>query len=772
MSRSIRTTSINVRVSDDNKYLRSQYDLMSYSVPESFNSQKDKYDRLHNEIKSQLSHPYFFLPHALLIYVLYPKANDPTTITLGFLSEKPLESSYIDFNELELHVLLKLLYADYFRKPTQGTFVSQGQYYIYVKPELHYRTGDLRWDMCLEIKVNGHRDNKGKDTSKWQSFQIANSATRFRKVDKDRIKDWQKNVNSYFHKTSPQDGIVCFNQLRKEEIDTFEGDIFSVYTDKNDRAQLDYHNHRSPEFSRGKVLYDFINKFISYLNVCGLEAQQQYRHVNEFLASKKLGELSLAHLPVVDVLDARVNTDNSIDDLVELLQSEYSLVRFNLVASLSPSSLTPTLILLDGTQDDFADGGILCEFGKDPYLMIYDNDDFIAIPKQSVNVNVDGEAWQGDDPFDYLAYSMLTFTGDEGKTFRYKFGVALTELLQKDFVINPRNVSGILPGYMDTDVNLKQFAFVRKMTYTNIGKHRVLLYFENDQLHFVDLRSVSARQKLYEIAASFGLDWNEVENMLSRKNFDKEPSKYDIILGNQQAIEIEDINEIVLYEYDKIIERQNIRLQEFPISHFRLQHRYDAAKSDTMLTLDQLKKRGLLDEKVTANKKEQDALDFYYCLGKYDAFLDELEMDHVEISFDDLTNEANMELIGKIFQLKKSTKTQKYSRRSLWNIYNRDGLNLFPGDKARDVHLYQGIWYDDDYHFIVGAKQGLNEKQPNAHRVRQFNILLGDRGLFDIELMLQTLAVTFVRHEQYTVVPYLFHLIDIYVENVLRWQDE
>jgi hypothetical protein len=167
--------------------------------------------------------------------------------------------------------------------------------------------------------------------------------------------------------------------------------------------------------------------------------------------------------------------------------------------------------------------------------------------------------------------------------------------------------------------------------------------------------------------------------------------------------------------------------------------------------------------------KERVSIDFYNQLGTFDEFLDDLKMNHIEISYDTLTNETNMETIGTIFNLKRSEKTNKYSNRRLRNIYKR--LGMFAGDKEKDVHLYQGIWYDAEHRFMVGAKQGLNETQPNAHRIRQFDILVGN-GQFEIELMLQTMAVAFVRHKQYTVMPYLFHLIDIYVENVLRWQDD
>ena len=299
-----------------------------------------------------------------------------------------------------------------------------------------------------------------------------------------------------------------------------------------------------------------------------------------------------------------VNTDNPIDEYIGLLKAEYSEARFELIKRMLPSSTTPTLILLDGTQDDFAEGGILSEFGKDPYPMIYGNEEFITIPKQSINVNLDGDDWKGEDPFDYLDYSMASFTGDEVKTFKYKLNVALKELLLKDFVINPRTITGKLSGYLDTEANLRQFAFVRKMTYANIGNFWILLYFENEQLHFVNLTSSSSRQKLYEIADSLGLDWDVVYTELCRKRFKspkdkKQPKFFDVILAPQIAIEVEDIKETVLYEYDEIIARQNIRQEEFPISHFRLQHRYDDAKSDTWLTHNQLDERGITEQTNT-----------------------------------------------------------------------------------------------------------------------------------------------------------------------------
>jgi hypothetical protein len=94
---------------------------------------------------------------------------------------------------------------------------------------------------------------------------------------------------------------------------------------------------------------------------------------------------------------------------------------------------------------------------------------------------------------------------------------------------------------------------------------------------------------------------------------------------------------------------------------------------------------------------------------------------------------------------------------------------MFLSDKSKDVHMYQGIWYDDEHCYMVGSAQPLNQRQPRAHLIRRFNVYQGAEG-FDIQPFLLTMAVQFVRHHQYTVYPYPFHFIDLYVENVLRYQ--
>jgi len=96
-------------------------------------------------------------------------------------------------------------------------------------------------------------------------------------------------------------------------------------------------------------------------------------------------------------------------------------------------------------------------------------------------------------------------------------------------------------------------------------------------------------------------------------------------------------------------------------------------------------------------------------------------------------------------------------------------MGWFSSDKAKELHLYEGIWYDEsDYSYLVGSARPMKPKQPRAHFILRFDVYMG-ADHFDIQPLLLATSVQFVRLNQYTVYPYAFHLIDLYVENVLRF---
>jgi hypothetical protein len=194
------------------------------------------------------------------------------------------------------------------------------------------------------------------------------------------------------------------------------------------------------------------------------------------------------------------------------------------------------------------------------------------------------------------------------------------------------------------------------------------------------------------------------------------------------------------------------------------------------LTLDQLSQQGLLDGSREAKTiKAKNSLTFYNRLLEYDALLEEIGITHPSLSYRELTSGGWLERIAKIFGSKKSKDRKhrgkviegKYHSKLITGIYQ--DLDKFLSQKGKDVHLYQGIWYDDTNAFIVGSPTSMNiEGQERAHPIRRFQIIQG-KDHFDKHRLLLTMGVQFVRYKQYTISPYYFHLIDLYVENVLRY---
>lgn len=82
--------------------------------------------------------------------------------------------------------------------------------------------------------------------------------------------------------------------------------------------------------------------------------------------------------------------------------------------------------------------------------------------------------------------------------------------------------------------------------------------------------------------------------------------------------------------------------------------------------------------------------------------------------------------------------------------------------------FYTGIWFDNsDQTYMVGSPESINQVQKNALTLRRFEPLIG-RGV-NLNDMLQLMAVGFVRLGQYTVLPYPFKLLRLYIENYLHW---
>lgn len=759
----MRTTTLLIQKPEDYNLLSQHHRLERYIVPYQFRSSgKFRYDSLHVRMKEQLNYPY--VPYQydkidgstrMVIYVLYPRdSGEVKNLILDFLSNDPLEHREVGFEELAFHMLIKLLQTAYFRGKENSEFVAQGKCYVFAR-----NSGNA--DICLQIELRGDRSNKETDTI--QAFQVVSHATRFIPCkEDDKLNEWQKRTFARYRRI-PRDGQVAYNQLRPEELDNLQGQLYRIHVDSNTKPTLDFHHQYRLEYGRGKILYDFTHNFIEYLGSLGIAAKHRWRDFREH-KTKTEDALNLAKIGKVYLFDNRINQQTiPVTEYLTALQSIYPHFTIELLDNLINAETYPVLLLQDGSLEDFLEKGILHNI-DDPYKTIYHNPQYRHIPKQSININPNDSA-DFNDLEDYLDYTSIL----EDESYFLRFDVCMHQLYLKQIVVKDKSAFGLLPGLVNEESALTRYIFVRRKTYDG-ENYTVALHVMNGRICFLDLRNPEERNAFYGLADDRKVDWDKVLEQLAKQQFKDNPDelvRFDVIISDGIAIEIEDINERVLYDYGEIENRQYEADEARPIDDFRLTDYYDEVKNANMYTRAELEASNPTD---SAKWKQSKAL-----LAQFqalDAFLDELAQIHPEISYNDLVSGDRLERIGKIFNLpflkpKQESKVQsKYNHAYFKRYYQK--RNMFLSPKSKDVILYKGIWYDDENCYVVGNPEGMNEKQDKGNVIRRFNVVRGDSELLDIELLLDTMAVKFVRKNRYTVHSYLYHLVDLFVSEILQ----
>ena len=681
-------------------------------------------------------------------YVLYPRGADPQRITIPFLTETPLPSREITFAQLNLHLLLKLLHIAYFLGEKTGRFVGQDSCYALARV-----IKEDRYSICLQIELQG--DIRNQESATQQEFKVVGSACPFRRVDTP-LQEWP---HAYFG-CKLTGGKPYFVHLKKLEVAAAiqeKKPIYEIRRYEGRHTTLAFHDLQRVEESVGKLLHDFIRDFTAYLADYGITARSKERTFTEFVPPKGRTQLPLALLNPIYVYDNRLQRNWPLQRYLDLFAQLWPDIQFTPVTDLAQARTGSVLVLQDCAKEDFEEEGIL--YGQiDPYSEFYTH--YPQLSKQSLNVNLleEGDYTTAEE---YQGYALPQA---DDILFQQKLEVALSQLYLKDTIINERSVRERLPfapvGYV----------FIRKARYSG-DVYETLLSIDDDTLRFIDLRDPDGREQRDELLGKRGIHWEAMyDRMLSkyRKAESGEEIKgYDVIFGPGLFIELEDIKERVLYDYDEIVRRQAALDEPLRVYDLKLVPHYDAIHPQNYLSSSELRSRGLLDNNAQPHDtKEERSLKLYQRFEQYDSFLEEIRRTHPAISFSDLTQGERMERIGRIFDIHPDEHGH-YNRRDFKKWYQR--LGRFPSDKASDVHMYEGIWYDEDNCYMVGSSMSLKQKQPRAHLIRRFDVYMGQEQ-FDMQPLLRATSVQFVRLKQYTVYPYAFHLIDLYVKNVLRFQ--
>lgn len=754
-----KTTTLAVEHPQNYALLEERFRLVRYAIPDAlrYRGNPTDFGRVHNTIRDQLDYPYRSFQHDKLdgtkndkwaVYVLYPREAEINELVLSWFRDEPLPRREIAFSDLPLHVLLKLLAFRFFRGDKTRRFVGQDKCYVYARPggkdsDFHY---------CVEIEISGAPANtEGAPT---QDFRIIPHARCFGKATAPF-----RPGKAFFGKR-PVGSRFLFLHLKSEAVEQ-EPTVYNLVTFPGKRAQVKYHDLRDVNAGKGKIVFDFTQQFIANLKELGIAAHLRERTFT-LAPLSKTANIAAQQLKEVGVYDNRLRRTHSLDDYVDLFQGMHPDLRFVALEDIKSALQGGVIVLLDATADDFKEDGILSD-QTDPYPALYR--EYPNIPKHSINVNSnDPDALEGGD---YLDYSLIQLPD---KDFARNLAVVLSELYLKCAIIHG-TAHFPLPFIPD------ELAFVRRGRFDG-ETITTALWFTEHQLHFANLGDPTQSEAFYELLERWGVDWDEQYDKLlaERKRIPehgpiKDLPAFDIIVGRDLFVAIEDLAERILYEYDTIEQRhQEQHSTAYPIKHFQLAPQYDKIQRErsTLLPLEQMVQQGLLDgSKKPTSKNAQQSLAFYKQLLEYDAFLEkEVAVTHPLLSYQELTSGEWRERIARIFG-SKTTSEGKYHRKLITGIYN--DLGMFLSERGENVRLYQGIWYDDTNAFLVGSPTSMDlQGQARAHLVRRFQIMQGSSH-FNKEQLLATMGVLFVRHKQYTVSPYYFHLIDLYVDNILQY---
>ncbi len=775
-----KTTAIELYPPSDFTVLESQYRLVKYVLPRMlvFTKDDNKYAKMHVEIKEHLNVPYRVFTYDRVngsrrwsLFALFPvksNENGETDLDLPELTYagEPLKAKVISFSEPPLHVLVKILQVAYTRKDEDGQkkarFVGNDKCYIYAMPSDEHG----RYHKCLEIEVRGDIQNEN-------VFYIDGHARTFA-LDSTINPDYI-NQNTYFTQIPIKDDMVIFNQVKRSTVQQYAKNPSSappLYRQRaftGRRTTLDFHSIESQEDTeqtRGYLTDTFIRGFSKYLQNFGFQVEYINRVFKEFITGPTAEfSLPIEKLGKVYVYDARMSRETPLDHFLQLLQEKFPEVKLEEINSLDDIDTSP-LVVIEDCEDRAFRGGMPLEGETDPHEEIYRS--YPSIPKQFINVNTNALTQRDESGTektlsreDYLSYEPM-------KLGESQIVMLFNQLYLKDVILNTRSVASCLPVLSD-------LMFVHREHQIIDGakrKFEVALHFLNDNVQFYDLiNEAGDREAFHDLLKRWEVDWDyNYSKMVDRyrgHEDGKDLPNFDVIIGPGLFVEITGASEAVLYDYDEIIRRHEEFVQSFKLDDLKLSHKYDDIVDDPELTEDMLELWGYLPhQKIRGkrlgrpkNQSHRNAIELYEKLHEYDAVLDDLKKRYPMISFHELTR--NEDIVPDIVRLFGSAQT-------LHNKYKKIGMFLGLRE-AEVVSVYTGIWYTSDLRYVIGSTTAMNSSQATAHRLRQFIIYQGE-DKFDIEPMLEAMSVTFVRLNQYTVYPYYFHLIDIYVNNVIKYR--
>ncbi len=672
-------------------------------------SKSEDYAKNHIWARKQTDNPYYLHSPTLKLYIAYKSQDTIASIFDGQIELKKAQIPYFKYERLN-HCIIKLLIACFVHKDKK--FISNNIFYLLSDAFSSKKGYDYANVIKIDPKLKHEKNINNNDTGILELY-FKDRATRLRKTD----------YGSRNKRQIPFDFIelgedqLAFKQLKVNNSieDTYP--IYEENTDKNYKTRIKHHsleNIEEFEKSRNTLLDKFTQNLVSYLSKIGLNVTSKTLALQQVAKKLSVGNLNYENF-VITVLDYRFNQNVKTTKIIEKFNQQGYDISFKHGLLENIDKNDNVLILMDYSTGDCELTGVLANYdGKDGYKIVKDagiknSQGFCINPNHFIN----GNSKISMSPEEFLNYKSFSKTKFSNNGLARDFQISIEQLYLKS-IINESSTSNNIN--IPKSSLLTNSVFIHCFT-KNSKRHEYICYATEESFFIVNLKS----EKALEILKSFGI--KDLETLVQlRTNYDKW-AKFNtgyiyLMLNHSGLIEINELNERVLYssEIGNILkDRNSIRDK----SEFLIQANNEVFSSDKV--------------------------------KKYNEFVE--EMVEQQISFENLVKGGKYGLYRKKVMELLDLKNEKKLTKALGIKGKKSGGFL---------STYQGIWFDENkLEYFVGDKAGYKYNQSKGYQIRK---IIVHKGKFNPNEFFPLLNVDFIKHKNYTVLPYIFNLIKMYVD--------
>lgn len=666
--------------------LRDQFSIQQYELPSSIKDKANIYSFFQNWAKDSLDQPYYINIPLRRIYVLVN--NSGTIPVLEYENTALTRSLFTDYNKRDkIHILLKLLLAKYFE--FTESFVSNDRFFVHASVNK-----SNSWATVLRVDLAHNYKNLNE-----VEFFVKDEATRLKSVSYSEFTKYYARETAYGQ--SIKNGQAFYKQLKRKEIETFEGVIFvkpSPGLLKNSKAKIHFHSildSVSHETSKSFLLERFCTGFLTFVSSYGLKVNSKELDLIQ-IESKDRKSLP-QELARVTLIDGRRNKTKPL----EAIFSEFDDVEL-VVGSLDNLADTARLLyVMDYAKEDFPNR---FQGEDDPYLKLKSRKDLLSIPKQGICINEncfgDNDQTSNDE---YLTYEGLSKTD-----LQRNLNICLTQLALKEALLKGK--ATLLPGMKS--FNNYSFSF-----------RNYLLFVDGDRIEIERFESGAELLSRLQLRHST-LDMDEVaQNIYDYHNpfpdrVDFDFLSHKLMFNHAGVFEIVELPERAFYDEEEIRQRIN----------------------------DRNKKRSITEFRPTAEGKFVDG---------FNQFLDENVSDAM-ISYEELKAKYGKGEDG-FFKYVFNAKDE----RAFVAFLNEQTEVKVKGLKQDNIFsTYTGVWFDQvRKQYFVGRTLGYQHTQDKGYQMRK---IVCHQGELNVQDFFSFLNVDFIRYKEVTVNPFPFKLIEMY----------